>query len=256
MNREQIIEKVQKLLALATSPNEHEAKSAARMAHELLTKYNLSIEAVEAHKVREEYEAVDKDMNRGACPMEDKYVLSVLQRYFYVKVITHTVYQRAPWGGGARQRMKKYKFTLVGRKHNVQIARYVYDFLFRSFRSAFIDFCKKNGALASQQNAKARRSYYHGLTMGLMQQLEDSVQKALAKEQAVALRDDPNIDAFLEGEFPNMKEAKPSKEQAVNRAIAYAGFVDGNQMKIAVGLNGSAGEQPQVGQTLVLEDKT
>lgn len=256
MTREEIIEKVQKLLALATSPNENEAKLAARKAHELLTKYNLSLEAVEAHKVREEYEALDKDSGKGACPMEDKYILTVLQRYFYVKVITHRFYEKRESEFVNRQYRKRYKFTLVGRKHNVQVARYVYDFLFRSFRSAFVDFCKNNRALASHQTAKARRSYYRGLMMGLMQQLEDSVQKALAKEQAVALRDDPNIDEFLKGEFPDMKEGKPSREQEIDRAIVAAGYQDGNKMKIAVGITGVDREQKQVGQVLALEDKS
>lgn len=47
MSKEKIIEKVQKLLALSNSSNEHEAKLAMENANKLLTKYNLSMKDVE-----------------------------------------------------------------------------------------------------------------------------------------------------------------------------------------------------------------
>ena len=46
MTKETIIEKVQKLLALATSSNEHEAAAAAEKAHALLAAHNLSMAEV------------------------------------------------------------------------------------------------------------------------------------------------------------------------------------------------------------------
>tara|TARA_Y100000310_G_scaffold279695_1_gene298963 strand:+ start:134 stop:856 length:723 start_codon:yes stop_codon:yes gene_type:complete len=46
MTHEQVIAKVQKLLALATSSNEHEAALAAERANDLLTKHNLTIAQV------------------------------------------------------------------------------------------------------------------------------------------------------------------------------------------------------------------
>ncbi len=42
-NRQTIIDRIRKLLALATSPNEHEALAAAEMAQALLAKYNLEM---------------------------------------------------------------------------------------------------------------------------------------------------------------------------------------------------------------------
>lgn len=49
-NKEKIIDKVRKLLALSTSPNEHEALLASTKASELLRKYNLTISAIEIEK--------------------------------------------------------------------------------------------------------------------------------------------------------------------------------------------------------------
>lgn len=254
MDKNEIIEKVQKLLALATSPNENEAKLAAAKAHELLTKYNLSLEQVEESRLGEEYGALDKDQERTAKPIEDRYILSILQQYFYVKVVTCVRTQKLPWG---TNRKAGYKFTLIGRKHNVQIARYVYDFLFRSFRSTFIEFCKQNGFRASGAAARVRKGYYRGLYYGLAEQLEANRQKALAAEKALVVAEDKNIDKFMEQHFgEKVKDGKPSREGQVNQAAVVAGYQEGKNMKIAMGITGSTDQQPQIGQVLRLEDKS
>jgi hypothetical protein len=54
-SRMDIIEKIQKLLALATSDNENEAQMAAKRAQELLLKYNLKLTDVELEEGEEKY---------------------------------------------------------------------------------------------------------------------------------------------------------------------------------------------------------
>ncbi len=45
-----IIEKIQKLLALSKSPNENEASTALRMAMDMLSKHNLSMSEINVEK--------------------------------------------------------------------------------------------------------------------------------------------------------------------------------------------------------------
>lgn len=45
-----IMEKIQKLLSLANSDNENEAKMATARANELLIKYNLNLQQIEDHQ--------------------------------------------------------------------------------------------------------------------------------------------------------------------------------------------------------------
>lgn len=261
MNRDDVIEKVQKLLSLASSPNEHEAAVAAAKAHELLTRYNLSIEDVDQSRLSEEYGVVEKDNGRLSEPLEDFYIFALLHKFFYVKVITNvrrSAYYSDVWSSRKGRMVEKkrfraagYKFQLVGRKHNVQVARYVYDFLFRSFRSSFAALCEKVGVQASAQNAMARKSYYHGLFLGLKDQLEASLQSALAKEQQVALREDPNIKRFIDENFDDLQEAK-HRPTDVHEGILLAGMADGQKMKIAPAIEAPTDQ----GQILALEGGT
>ena len=43
-----VVERIKKLLSLASSPNEHEAKMAAEKANELLLRFNLTASEVES----------------------------------------------------------------------------------------------------------------------------------------------------------------------------------------------------------------
>lgn len=260
-NTAEIIDKVQKLLALATSPNEHEAKLAASKAHELLAKYNLSLEQVEESRINEEYVAVDKEP-RGSAPPEDRYLFTLLQNYFYVKIVTYKYSEQfrakpdATYVNGRLGYRRRYRFTLVGRTHNVQIARFVYDFLFRSFRSSFLAFCKAQGLPGSKLPGSVKRGYYHGLYYGLKEQLEANVQKALADAKALVVAEDPNIKKFMDQQFGKLKDGGQRRNRdAGNQVAIRAGYEDGKNMKIAVGVTGTTTEQPQIGQVLGLEDK-
>ena len=51
--REKVYDKVRKLLALSTSPNEHEAALAAERARELLDKYQISLAEVDSAEFTE-----------------------------------------------------------------------------------------------------------------------------------------------------------------------------------------------------------
>lgn len=62
---EQIMAKIQKLLALSESDNEHEAISASLMAQKLLAKYNIDLEAVTGIAEEQEIEEVRADVGTG-----------------------------------------------------------------------------------------------------------------------------------------------------------------------------------------------
>jgi hypothetical protein len=255
--QQDIIEKVQKLLALATSPNENEAKLAAAKAHELLTKYNMSLDEVEASKLDEEYEAFDRDMGRSTQPREDRFIYSILQKFFYVKVLTHKFYEKQDSPYVNRQYRKRYKFTLVGRRHNVQIARYVYDFLLRAFRSSFLDFCRRCEIPTGERKGAVRNGYYHGLIRGLQDQLAQNLQKVSPDTTAlVAAMKDPNIDKFIEDMFGKLKDNQPKRTDYVDQQALMAGYRQGQQMKIAMGIEADKqSDQQQIGQTLRLDHK-
>lgn len=109
---EQIMEKIQKLLALSESDNEHEAISASLMAQKLLAKYNIDLEAVTGKEEEQEIEEVRADVGTGN---SWKYELSnVVARNYRCKNYYH--------GSDV--------MVFHGYRQDIVIARRVYMYLF------------------------------------------------------------------------------------------------------------------------------
>ncbi len=79
---QKVLEKIQKLLALTSSSNEHEARLAAERASELLTKYNLT--ASQLPSTDNEYQKTEVARKRRLSP-EDRYITGILCEYFFVE---------------------------------------------------------------------------------------------------------------------------------------------------------------------------
>lgn len=222
MSTEDIIEKVQKLLALATSPNENEARSAAAMAHKLLAKYNLSMEEVEEAKLEEEFVAVEKNEERQREPVEHRFIFAILQKYFFVKIVHNRI---------RYSNKSNYHFTIVGRKHNVEIAKYVYDFLMRAFRDNFLRFRTETGS-----PVKARKSYYLGMYHGLVDQLKKNEEVIGSDCTSLVRKDDQMIAKFMDKIFGNITEGKRYNVNANDARAVNAGVQDGRNTRIVIGL--------------------
>ena len=110
---QEVIDRIHKLLALATSANEYEASAAAAKAQEILTEHNLKLEDIETS-----YKSPD-------IPIEQTEVLSgsrkVYWRGFIANAIANANFCKAWWMGG--------KMVIAGRAHNVAIALSLYDYL-------------------------------------------------------------------------------------------------------------------------------
>jgi hypothetical protein len=81
----EIIEKIQRLLALANSDNEHEAKLAAERATALLTKHNLSMQDIAVEE--REYESIHFMGVSSRMQMEQKYLLTFSCLIFSLKLL-------------------------------------------------------------------------------------------------------------------------------------------------------------------------
>jgi hypothetical protein len=103
---QEVIDRINKLLALATSANEYEASAAAAKAQEILTEYNLRLEDIETGQ------------KSPALPMEQITIGSnsrkVYWRGFIASAITNANFCKMWWMGG--------RMVIAGRSHNVAIA--------------------------------------------------------------------------------------------------------------------------------------
>lgn len=125
-SQDRIIDKVRRLLALATSHNEHEAELAMTRAHELMVKYNVSV--VDAPEIEVLYLG-DPAKRRSTV---ERYIVSVLCEFFFVEVISISVVL-------PNQMKTGNVFEVMGTRPNLMMAEYVFEFLLRTVEELWID---------------------------------------------------------------------------------------------------------------------
>lgn len=206
-------EKIQKLLSLANSANENEAKAAAKKASELLVKYNLSVQDIE---IKEYENQVLSERTRAVS--EEKYILSLLTKYFFVQ----TYFNRS-------RKSKTTTCKVVGTPENLEIAHYVYDFLLRSFRNSFKEYRKLSGC-----DLDARQSYYFGLHEGLKEQFE-LAKTAVQNETGLVVTKDLGLVRYLNKEVGGLRNTSSSVNSS-NASARSAGRDAGKSMSIRKGV--------------------
>jgi hypothetical protein len=130
-----LLRRVEKLLALAQSSNESEARAASRKAGYLLNKYNLdriAKEDTDASDIRYLY------LHCGKKRMEtiEKLILGFLEKFYFVDCVITTVYDA--------QTDEQYRAgVLIGKKEALVVAEYVYRFLLNTSRTLWQEFRKQ-----------------------------------------------------------------------------------------------------------------
>ena len=144
-NARQMLEKVEKLLALACSDNEKEAESASRKASQILKKYNLNRMARNGSF---DHEVVFRTICHKKKRLESiqKSIASLLIRHYFVEAVLSFTYD--PFDD------TEYKtIVLIGRKENLTVAEYVYHFLYRTAASLWQEYRKSNKAGRKDKNS-------------------------------------------------------------------------------------------------------
>lgn len=113
------LERISKLLALAESPNEHEAQAAMSAARRLMLKYNLE-EIAAPRRSTQGFRHLGEPTGRVS---EAERILAViLSEYFFVETIWVPVWRPLEGKRGS-------VLEAVGSRANLELAHYVYDFL-------------------------------------------------------------------------------------------------------------------------------
>jgi hypothetical protein len=167
MTRESLLDTIRRLIALGSSPNEHEARLATAKAAALMAQHNLAMVDVEAGgtaSVRDYCEEAAA-VYRGTVPMDVESICLLLKSHFFVMPI----YVR---DGGAR------KIMLFGDRSNVQVAVHVYTYLLRTFRQL---------ARARRVSASDRSAYYVGVKDGFKEVLDEQRKRDFGGVRCTAL---------------------------------------------------------------------
>jgi len=123
-DKSKIIDKIQKLLALSKSPNEHEAALAADKAQELLATYNIDVSEVEAEEAKT---SVIKDAVKTKRKAWQRVVRAAAAKMYFCEYYYSTYDVEAPQRkrGFATYDLHFY----VGEPHSIAVAKMMSEYL-------------------------------------------------------------------------------------------------------------------------------
>lgn len=169
----ELMVKIQKLLALSGSPNEHEAQSALARANALMLENNLTYENVAEFQARSE----SREYITEKRTLETKYggrqldgICRILQKYFFVKVV---------YIGGHRGYGSNRTVAIFGESSNVDVAKHVFNTLYNVFPPLWDAYRVRTFASRRDQT-----SYYYGLEKGFGDKLDEERKSATAMPMA------------------------------------------------------------------------
>ena len=222
MTKETVLEKVKKLLALSTSPNEHEAASAAEKAHALLAEHNLSMMDVPEMQVKKDEAVVHSSAETKTAAPWVRFLWQQTCRLYFCEYL----YRR----GNHRTH-----HTIVGTTTNslaaCQMAEYLTDTIVRLANEAkraqpsefrgryFNDFKKACGSRVTKRLREMREAAEQPNTSSNL-----PVLYANTKQQ---------LDAYMQDAWGNLRKSTASRAQGGTTNGIYDGRAAGDN----IGLN-------------------
>lgn len=219
-----ISDKIKKLLNLAQSSNENEAKAAANMAQRLMVKHNLTSVNLDSCEYDD---SVIAEYARAS--VESKYVHDLISKFFFVNVVTVRSVKRNPI---TYQASRVSEVTLFGTSENIEIAGYTYQFLSNSFKRLWKQYQLETGATAS-----SKQSYMLGLWRGITSQLKESRQ-SVEQETGLVVVKDHGIAKYQQSKIGRTQNSS-SKVSARDSSATASGTAAGKNLRISRGIGSS-----------------
>lgn len=183
------LDRISKLLALAESANEHEARAAMAAAQRLMLKYNLE-EIARGPSGAYGYRHLGPATGRVSEP--ERALADILSEHFFVDVIWVPVYRPLEGKRGT-------VLEVCGRIENLELAEYVHAFLLGTSERLWR---AHKARLGIRQN-RDRRAYLAGVMAGFRAQLEEQTEQQ--QKQGLIWVGDPNLGAFFKARHPRIR---------------------------------------------------
>lgn len=227
MEKTPIIEKIKKLLALASSSNEHEAALAAGHVQRLLAEHNLAMADIEASRKPDKADRVETAVSK-TLPKWLRHLSAGVSSAFDCQAVHH------PATG---------MMTFIGVGADVQIAAYTFTYLDRTVRKLCGSYMKQHVSpgLANRHRELLRHSYYLGAVSTITGRLRE--QKIVTPVTTGALV--PVKEALIR---QAMQEVGPIRTMHSRRSYissdAYSrGQTDGKGVGIHHGITGASSQR-------------
>jgi len=184
-----ILERVARLLALAESPNVHEAQAAMNAAQRLMLKHN--IESIGAH-ARHGYTFRHLGRASGRVQESQRLLALILGEHFFVQAIWVPVWRPLEGKRGS-------VLEVCGALENVEMAEYVHSFLAHTAERLWIEH-KRSHRIRSNAD---RRTFVSGVMSGFKDRL-DSERRANARQGLVWVGD-AALDTYFRARHPHVR---------------------------------------------------
>jgi hypothetical protein len=209
-----MLRRIMRLLALAESPNLHEAEAAMNEARRLMLAHNIDASAATAS---EGYHVRHVGPVKARTEASERILAGILGRHFFVSVIWVPSYV-------AREARTGYTLELCGTAANLAVAEHVHAFLTETAQRLWRDHKRAQGIRFDRE----RRSYCAGVMAGFQEKLDEGERQS--QEQGLVLHADAARDAFLARRYPR---TRMRSERTSLRPEAYeSGRAAGRQVEL------------------------
>jgi hypothetical protein len=182
------LDKIRKLLALAGSPNQHEAEIAMRKAHELMLRHNIEVAAT---RIERSYEVRHLGDPRKRGTRVESEIAALLSELFFVKVIRVPVYVPQEARSGL-------VYEIAGTHANVEMASHVWAFLLATAARLWAE----NRNDARVRGGRDRLIYQSGVIGGFRDKL--LAERTGLKQTGLVWVGDRDLDRFYRARHPHL----------------------------------------------------
>jgi hypothetical protein len=233
---ERLLKRVEKLLSLAGSSNEHEALLAMQRVQEIYARYNLA-----RLKERRDASIVSLTINfrKQRIDRHESMICSILLEHFFVRIIYGRLYD-------AKALCEHRTVELIGAQENVLMAEYVYHFLWQKIRSLWEEYQARTGA-----PGLSKQDYMLGVLSGFRKKLaegKEGVMKAASaayeavETTALVARGNQELEAFIQHRYPRLGKRSWSATYRDHGTFAD-GVEEGRKLVLHKGISGKSGSR-------------
>jgi hypothetical protein len=203
VSESRVLERVAKLLALAESPNVHEAQAAMAAAQRLMLKHNIDSIAERGARA---YAFRHVGLPSGRVPEHERLLALIIGDHFFVEAIWVPVWR-------PREGKRGSVLEVCGTVENVELAAYVHAFLSQTSERLWAEYKRAHRLKANAE----RRTFLAGVMAGFRSKLDR--QKRDDRGRGLVWLGDADLSRYFRQRHPHIRWSRHSCGQ---RSDAYA----------------------------------
>ncbi len=192
--RGRVVTRIQKLLALADSPEQHEAEAAMRAARRLLLEHNLSLAEAQAER---RYGWAQLGTPTGRVPVHHRLLAGILANHFFVSCVWVQAFD-------VRTGRRGRQVEIAGTPENLAIAEWVWHYLLATGERLW-ERHKQARGIGSDRD---RRRYLQGVMVGFHEKLQAEADDCA--ERGLVWVGDAGLDGFVQQRHAHLRAGRRS----------------------------------------------